>query len=115
MDRIYKLQGVIQNYTWGGTNYIPELLGVENPDQKPFGEYWLGAHPAAPAIVAEADQKLDAFIAENRIETLGEAAATKFGSLPYLFKILDVRQMLSIQVHPSKEAAEKAFEEENEK
>ena len=115
MDRIYKLQGVIQNYTWGGTNYIPELLGVENPDQKPFGEYWLGAHPAAPAIIEEGGQKLDSFIAENRIETLGEAAATKFGSLPYLFKILDVRQMLSIQVHPSKDAAEKAFEEENEK
>ena len=32
--------------------------------------------------------------------------------MPYLFKILDVKDMLSIQVHPTKEAAEKGFDEE---
>jgi mannose-6-phosphate isomerase len=34
-------------------------------------------------------------------------------SLPFLLKVLDVREMLSIQVHPSKAAAEKEFEREN--
>ncbi|HYC27246.1 MAG TPA: mannose-6-phosphate isomerase, class I, partial [Chitinophagaceae bacterium] len=37
-----------------------------------------------------------------------------FGRLPYLLKILDVKDMLSIQVHPSKHAAEKGFARENE-
>ena len=115
MNRIYKLKGVVQNYSWGGNDYLPQLLGVQNAEQKPFGEYWLGAHPAAPAVVEEENQPLDQFIAAGIADTLGEHVAGKFGSLPYLFKILDVRQMLSIQVHPTKQAAEKAFEEENEK
>jgi mannose-6-phosphate isomerase len=35
-----------------------------------------------------------------------------FGDLPFLFKILDVKDMLSIQVHPSKTEAEKGFDAE---
>ena len=34
-------------------------------------------------------------------------------AFPYLFKVLDVKEMLSIQVHPSKAAAEKEFAREN--
>jgi mannose-6-phosphate isomerase len=34
----------------------------------------------------------------------------QFGSLPYLFKVLDVEKMLSIQVHPSKVNAEIGFD-----
>src|SRR6185436_13216431 len=37
----------------------------------------------------------------------------KFGRLPFLLKVLDVRDMLSIQVHPSKKAAKKEFKREN--
>lgn len=37
----------------------------------------------------------------------------RFGELPYLFKVLDVKDMLSIQVHPTKESAEIGFAEEN--
>ncbi|MFX8573915.1 type I phosphomannose isomerase catalytic subunit, partial [Acinetobacter baumannii] len=36
----------------------------------------------------------------------------EFGELPYLFKILDVNDMLSIQVHPTKEEAKKGFDAE---
>ena len=38
---------------------------------------------------------------------------TQFRGLPFLFKILDVHDMLSIQVHPSKASAEIGFEKEN--
>jgi mannose-6-phosphate isomerase len=38
----------------------------------------------------------------------------QFGNLPYLLKILDVKDMLSIQVHPNKQAAEEGFRKENE-
>jgi mannose-6-phosphate isomerase len=37
----------------------------------------------------------------------------RFGELPYLLKVLDVKDMLSIQVHPSKKEAEKDFAREN--
>lgn len=115
MNTIYKLKGVVQHYSWGGTEFIPQLLCVSNPEQKPFGEYWLGAHPAAPAIIEDQNLPLHQFISDHQQEALGESVAAKFGSLPYLFKILDVKQMLSIQVHPSKAAAEEEFEKENQK
>ncbi|MBD0287332.1 MAG: mannose-6-phosphate isomerase, class I, partial [Flavisolibacter sp.] len=54
------------------------------------------------------------FIESNK-KLLGSYVADRFHQLPFLLKVLDVRQMLSIQVHPSKEAAKKAFEEENKK
>ncbi|RYZ27358.1 MAG: mannose-6-phosphate isomerase, class I, partial [Chitinophagaceae bacterium] len=113
MNTIYKLKGVVQHYSWGGTDFIPQLLGVSNPEQKPFAEYWLGAHPAAPAILESLNLSLHQFISNHPKEALGDQVAPKFGSLPYLFKILDVKQMLSIQVHPSKVAAEEEFEKEN--
>src|SRR5439155_20285605 len=48
----------------------------------------------------------------NPVQWLG-AAHPRFATLPYLLKLLDVRQMLSIQVHPGKSSAEQGFEEEN--
>ncbi|MGP2435475.1 type I phosphomannose isomerase catalytic subunit, partial [Listeria monocytogenes] len=47
-------------------------------------------------------------------EVLTSSVFHRFGELPYLFKVLDVREMLSIQVHPTKEEAEKGFDRENE-
>ncbi len=38
-----------------------------------------------------------------------------FKRLPYLLKVLDVKDMLSIQVHPAKAAAVAEFEAENKK
>lgn len=115
MKSIYKIRGAVQPYTWGGTDFIPQLLRIDNPDKKPFAEYWLGAHPNASAVLEEERLSLQDFIAQRPQETLGNGVAERFHSLPYLFKILDVRQMLSIQVHPSKAVAEEEYEKENKK
>jgi mannose-6-phosphate isomerase len=115
-QRIFKLKGVVQHYSWGGYHFIPQLLNIENKDGKPYAEYWMGAHHNHPALLMnDSEIRLNDFIAGHVSEVLGKTVADKFSSLPYLFKVLDVRQMLSIQVHPSKQSAEKAFEEENEK
>jgi mannose-6-phosphate isomerase len=58
---------------------------------------------------SEGQKALDQMIQENKAHFLGTNIADQFGTLPYLFKILDVEKMLSIQVHPSKENAEKGF------
>ena len=111
MNTAYKLHGIHRHYDWGGKSFIPQLMHVDNAIGKPFSEYWMGAHPSAPAMVetAEGAMALDKMIVENTIQFLGTKTADRFGSLPYLFKILDVEKMLSIQVHPSKENAEKGF------
>ncbi len=113
-QQIFRLHGQVQYYAWGGFEYIPNLLGFDNAQHKPCAEYWMGAHSGAPGkLDTESGSKLwSELIQKNPEEFLGEAVAKKFGELPYLFKVLDVREMLSIQVHPTKEEAAKGFDAE---
>jgi len=114
---IYKLNGVIRNYDWGGKEFLSELLSYPNPQQQPMAEYWLGAHETASSVIVTPDGDLDLnkFISIDSEEILGKTVAKKFGRLPYLLKLLDVKDMLSIQVHPSKHLAEVEFAKENAK
>ena len=105
---VFSLKGVVQNYSWGGFEFISSLLGI------PGGlgaEYWMGAHPNFPSVVGEKEIPLNQLIDADKDQYLG--TAKDFGALPFLLKILDVRQMLSIQVHPDKASAIKGFEEED--
>lgn len=112
---VFKLNGVIKNYDWGGTDFLPDLLSIPNPFKQPMAEYWLGAHASSPSLIdiPDATIALDKFIANNTEAALGKIVAKKFGQLPFLLKVLDVRDMLSIQVHPSKHVAEVEFANEN--
>ncbi|MBO9571994.1 MAG: mannose-6-phosphate isomerase, class I [Chitinophagaceae bacterium] len=83
---MFKVKGVFKHYDWGGKTFLPALLNHSNEEKKPYAEYWLGSN------LHEGIEKM-----------------------PYLFKVQDVEKMLSIQVHPSKEAAKIKFEEENKK
>jgi mannose-6-phosphate isomerase len=112
---VFPLQGVVQHYDWGGSEFIPALLGVGNAAGEPFGELWIGAHDKAPSLVevAGAQVALNKLIAEQPVAMLGSAAALRFGDrLPYLLKILDVRKMLSIQAHPTLAQATEGFARE---
>lgn len=115
MTKLFPLKGKIQNYAWGGTQYIPDLLGIAPSDEK-CAEYWLGAHANAPSVLKTEDgeQTLNTFLNTGLINKLGNNIAENFGRLPFLFKVLDVNDMLSIQVHPTKVEAEKGFKLENE-
>jgi len=113
---MYKIKGRIQHYAWGGKTFLPSLLSIKNDDQLPFGEYWLGTHVSGPSFVhlsENATTPLPALIQSEKKRYLGENVTTQFNGLPFLFKILDVHDMLSIQVHPSKSSAEAGFEKEN--
>jgi mannose-6-phosphate isomerase len=113
-NKIYKLKGKTLHYAWGGTEYIPTMLGIENPEHKPFAEYWLGAHPLAPAelMTPQGPVSLYSAIQEHPEELLSAGVYDRFGGLPYLLKVQDVKDILSIQVHPNKSEAEKGFERE---
>lgn len=112
----YKIVGKIQHYAWGGYQFIPHLLHLKNPEHQPFAEYWLGAHDKASSTLTFKEQKavpLNTLIEKNPETFLGEQTRERFGRLPFLFKVLDVKDMLSIQVHPTKKEAEKGFAREN--
>lgn len=116
MDRIGQLEGTVKHYDWGGTSFIPSLLDSNNEENKPFAEYWLGVHPQADCKVVMHDgsrRLLRDFFSTASPAGLGDYVARRFGTMPYLLKVLDVKDMLSIQVHPSKADAVKDFAAEN--
>ncbi len=107
---IHRLEGIIQNYDWGGPDYIYDLLGQEKKN-KPAAEYWMGTHPRGMSSIEFNGESISLahYVAEHP-DILGDDAVA---GLPFLFKILDVDKMLSIQNHPSKSEAEKGFIFEN--
>lgn len=114
MAGIYQLKGCIQPYVWGGKHYIANLLNVTNT-QKPYAEYWLGAHTTTPSqlLITNGEISLLDFLHKNPT-ALGTQSRQLFGdNLPYLLKILDVANPLSIQLHPTKKQAEIGFAQEN--
>jgi mannose-6-phosphate isomerase len=112
----YLLSGRVQKYAWGGYHFIPDLVGLVPEPGVPYAEYWMGAHDKAPSGVlldGGLELPLNRLIKDNPQLTLGNKVAGKFGQLPFLFKVLDVHRMLSIQVHPNKAQAEEGFAREN--
>lgn len=111
-----QLTGTVKHYDWGGATFIPSLLDIPNNEDKPFAEYWLGVHPQADCrVIAGNDDKglLRELIRREGPALLGDYVSARFGNIPFLLKALDVKNMLSIQVHPSKAEAEKDFAREN--
>lgn len=97
VEGVFPLKGVVQYYAWGGKTYLSELFGIDNPDQSPMAEYWVGVHPRGI----------------SQIEDQGEwKNLSSISQVPFLLKILDVNQMLSIQSHPNKKQAEIGFAKE---
>jgi mannose-6-phosphate isomerase len=117
MQKAYKLLGKHRHYDWGGKTFLPNLMGVENVNHLPYAEYWMGAHILASSTIEtiEGEKNLETLIKNNPSEWLGKEIARKFKALPYLYKILDVQDMLSIQVHPTKENAALGFKAEEAK
>jgi len=113
--KLFRLTGKVQHYAWGGYSYIPQLLDMP-AGKEPAAEYWMGAHPSAPSVIQlnGDNTTLDQLISRQPAAIIGQQVWDRFGELPYLFKVLDVKDMLSIQVHPTKAEAEKGFARENE-
>ncbi|MFM5016328.1 mannose-6-phosphate isomerase, class I [Aeromonas veronii] len=108
------MQNPIQGYDWGSHDSLTTLFGIANPEGKPQAELWMGAHSngCSDVVVAGQTQKLSTLIECAPAAVLGEATLARFGSLPFLFKVLCAEKALSIQVHPSKAQAEAGFAKE---
>jgi len=115
-DRVLPVTGKVQHYAWGGYYYLPKLLNIPVKKGETYAEFWLGTHERGSAELKNGSDQpvsLKEYIEAFPLQTLGEQAYRLFGRLPFLLKVLDVKDMLSIQVHPSKENAQSAFEAEN--
>lgn len=111
-----KMINTLQHYGWGSKDALTRLYGIANPDGRPMAELWMGAHPKSSSLVVDAqgdEITLRSLIARDPAGMLGRAVADRFGAQPFLFKVLCAAEPLSIQVHPSLEAAKIGFAKEN--
>jgi len=97
-----KIKGSQKDYAWGNDEFISNFLGIE---QQRIAELWWGCHPQGPNYI---DDKLTL---ANYIEENPEAIGNN-ESFPFLFKILAIESMLSLQVHPDKKTAQEGWEKE---
>lgn len=101
---------ILQDRIWGGTKLRTDL-GKDIPTET-TGESWeLSAVEGNVSVVkngAFAGKPLTALLEEYPDAILGTAVHARFGKqFPLLFKFLDAREDLSIQVHPNDELAKK--------
>ncbi|KGM29726.1 mannose-6-phosphate isomerase [Photorhabdus aegyptia] len=112
-----KMINQIQHYSWGSKTALTDIYGVENPDNLPMAELWMGAHPKSSSFVTNPETgkpiALNELIASDPEKYLGKKVSDRFHRLPFLFKVLCAAQPLSIQVHPDKKSAEEGFAKEN--
>lgn len=108
-----RLQGVIRSYAWGSRTALARWQGRSAPTPEPEAELWIGAHPLAPAQLADGGSLID-WIQAAPEQALGAGPLERFGpQLPFLLKWIAVEQPLSLQAHPDAEQARAGFEREN--
>lgn len=101
---------ILKDRIWGGTKLSSEL-NKEIPTQT-TGESWeISTVPGDVSVIANGiykDINLNELIEKYPAEVLGKKIHQKFGfDFPLLFKFLDAKDDLSIQLHPNDELAKK--------
>jgi mannose-6-phosphate isomerase len=93
---------------WGGRT-LETMYGKALPAGVPIGESWeISDRPGDESVIANgplAGQTLRQLIAAQRRDVLGAARPAAGDRFPILCKILDARDVLSVQVHPPERAA----------
>jgi mannose-6-phosphate isomerase len=104
-DSFIRFEPIYQTRVWGG-RLLAARFGRDLPDPDlPFGESWeISARAEADSRVVGGSfdgRRLTELWSDRELRSLlfGEEAP-EVGSFPLLFKILDARDTLSIQVHP---------------
>ena len=98
MDKVLKLEPIIKSYIWGGTFF----KGYRNCKEETISESWeLSIRKDNNNKVVGFSKTLNELLNE---EDLGPACK-RFPYFPLLIKLIDARDNLSIQVHPSDEYA----------
>jgi mannose-6-phosphate isomerase len=95
---------VFKERVWGGRE-IERLYGKKLPPRAPIGESWeISDRPGDASVIANgplAGKNLRWLMENHRAELLGDTKPANENRFPLLCKILDAREKLSIQVHPS--------------
>ena len=106
-----KIKAACKDYLWGGTKLKTEFN--KESDLEKVAESWeLSAHKDGLSIITngeEAGKDFLTYLSDAKTNVIG-TKAEKENVLPILIKLIDAKENLSIQVHPSDEYA---WENEN--
>ena len=97
-----KLIAPLKDYLWGGTR-LKEEYGKETELTKVAESWELACHRDGKSVIANGaakGQTLEKWLAGEGRGVLGKNAE-KFSYFPLLIKLIDARDDLSVQVHPS--------------
>lgn len=114
-----------QNYAWGkvGSDALVARLKQNGCDEftvdetKPYAELWLGTHPnGMSTITIPSDESetgteklaLVDYVQSNpclHLGVEGKTSPSKDYDITFLFKVLSIKKVLSIQAHPDKQLA----------
>ncbi|XBW38530.1 hypothetical protein QEN19_004119 [Hanseniaspora menglaensis] len=115
-DKLFRLDAGFQQYGWGklGSNSaVAQFAAHSDPNVKiqesePYAELWMGTHHKVPSYNKDTKKLLTDIIASDPATYLDSKIIEKFESktnLPFLFKVLSIEKVLSIQAHPDKSLA----------
>ncbi|ODV61090.1 mannose-6-phosphate isomerase PMI40 [Ascoidea rubescens DSM 1968] len=113
-DKLFRLECGFQNYDWGKLGQesaVAQFISNSNPEIEissttPYAELWMGTHPTKPSFNYNTSNKLIDIISSDPERYLGSHIAKSFNNdLPFLFKVLSIEKVLSIQAHPDKNLA----------
>lgn len=99
----YRFESYPRPMVWGGRQ-LAEVLGRRLPEPGPYGEAWeISDHPSHPSVIAGGPHKGQTL--RQRMERepnvlLGDSAG-HYPRFPWLVKLLDAWDWLSVQVHPN--------------
>ncbi|KAH3683360.1 hypothetical protein WICPIJ_005683 [Wickerhamomyces pijperi] len=117
VNKVFRLDSGYQNYAWGkigSTSAVAQFSKASSPEAvtideaKPYAELWMGTHPSVPSKDLVSGESLRDLIKAHPKELLGEKIIAHYGSeveIPFLFKVLSIEKVLSIQAHPDKALA----------
>ena len=104
---------VYQSYPWGGER-IRRLYGRQAPPGKLSESWEVSTRPEGLSVINRgswAGRTLADLVRAHPREVLGPAAVDGRADFPLLFKIIDARERLSLQVHPDDAAAARGMGE----
>ena len=105
-----KFMPLFKDKIWGG-NKIKDIIGIDYSPLERCGELWVLSGIEGDETVVEngylAECTLPEVIDMYTDELLGEKCYYEFGeNFPLLFKIIDAKEKLSVQVHPDDKLAQ---------
>lgn len=113
MNELYplKFKPILKGKIWGGQN-LKSTLNKNIPNDKSIGESWeISCVENNVSVVTNgnlADNELNELIEIYMGDLIGDHVYDKFGlEFPLLIKFIDANDVLSIQVHPDDELAQK--------